>query len=294
MIRFSLIVPTIGRTSELERLLQSVSEQEFGDYEVILVDQNDDDRLKEVMEEFGDRVPLTRTSSPRGASKARNTGLPLATGEIIAFPDDDCWYSPGLLTNIDQWFRDHPAYSILAVGALDETGVPSGNRWLQGSCDLHPINVFRTTFCSTLFLRRDALQKASFDEGIGPGSSTAFGCGDETDVILSILNSGFRGRFDRKWHILHQRRDMLSNGVSNDRAITYGCGMGHVLRKHSLISLWIGLFTYDVLRGVVVILRGRLAPASLCFAHAWGLLRGFSGGARLQNLVGHKGQRLQS
>jgi glycosyltransferase involved in cell wall biosynthesis len=256
-------------------LLESLTQQDFGDYEVILVDQNDDDRVQGVITDFIDRVPLIRTSSPKGASRARNAGIPLASGEIIAFPDDDCWYPRGLLKNIDQWFRDYPRYSILAVGAVDEAGISSGNRWVQNCCDLHPINIFRTTFCSSLFLSRDALGNASFDEGIGPGSSSIFGCGDETDFVLKILNSGFRGRFDRTWQIGHPRRDMLSDGVSNGRAVTYGSGMGRVLRKHSLFMLWIGLLSYDLLRGLIVFSRGRLAAASLCFAHARGLVRGF-------------------
>jgi hypothetical protein len=71
---------------------------------------------------------------------------------------------------------------------------------------------------------------------------------------------------------------MLSYGVPRGRAVSYGCGMGHVLRKHSLFWLWIGLLTYDILRGIVVVLLGRLPAASLCFAHAWGLVRGFSSG----------------
>jgi glycosyltransferase involved in cell wall biosynthesis len=288
VLRFSLIVPTIARTNELKRLLESLAQQEFCDYEVILVDQNYDDRIQEVVDEFVDRVPLIRVSCPKGASKARNVGLSLAIGEIIAFPDDDCWYSPGLLRNIDEWFRGNPKYSILAVGAADDAGLPSGNRWFQDSCDLHPINVFRTTFCSALFLRRDALRETSFDEGIGPGSDTIFACGDETDLILTILGSGFRGRFDRSWHIGHPRRDMLSHGVSNDRAVSYGCGMGRVLRKHSLFLLWVGLLSYDVLRVIVVVLRGSFSPASLCFAHAWGLIRGFSAELTRQGTPGRE------
>ncbi len=274
MLRFSLIVATIGRTNELKRLLESLTQQEFSDYELILVDQNYDDRLRDVMDEFVDRVPLLRISSSKGVSRARNNGLRKASGEIIAFPDDDCWYSPGLLRKIDQWFRDEPQYSILTVGAVDGDGVPSGNRWLQASCDLRPINVFRTTFCSSLFLRREALRKNSFDEEIDRG--------EETELILRILDSGFRGRFDRTWHIGHPRRDMLSDGIPKERALSYGSGMGHVLRMHSLLGVWVGLLTYDVLRGIVVVLRGRLSAASLCFAHARGLMRGFSAGLTVQ------------
>src|ERR1700759_5362286 len=128
MPRFSLIIATLSRTTELRQLLESFTQQEFSDYEVILVDQNDDDRLQQVVDEFAGRVPIERIFSPKGVSTARNYGIREASGELIAFPDDDCWYPPGLLARVDQWFRDHQRYSILAVGAVDETGVPSGNR----------------------------------------------------------------------------------------------------------------------------------------------------------------------
>ena len=277
MPRFSLIVATITRTHELKRLLESLTRQEFSDYEVILVDQNHDDRLQDVIEEFIGRVPVLRISSPKGVSRARNKGLQNASGELIAFPDDDCWYSPVLLPKIDRWFRDHPRYSILAVGAVDEEGVPSGNRWLQSSCDLLPVNVFRTTFCSTLFFRWEALYGNNFDEGMDRG--------EETDLVLRILDSGLRGRFDRAWHIGHPRRDMLSNNIPRQRADSYGSGMGYVLRKHSLFSLWVGLVGYDFLRGLVVALRGRSSAASLCFAHARGLARGFFAGLPTQEIL---------
>jgi glycosyltransferase involved in cell wall biosynthesis len=251
-------------------------QQEFEDFEVILVDQNEDDRVLLLIEEFQFRLSLIRISTGKGACRARNAGMLRASGEIIAFPDDDCWYPQGLLKNVDRWFQDYQHYSIFAVGAVDEDGIPSGNRWLQDQCDLHPINIFRTTFCSSLFMRRESLQGVTFDEGIGPGSSRGFGCGDETDFVLKIMAAGVRGRFDRTWKIGHPRRDMLSSGVSRGRAVTYGAGMGHVLRKHSLFSLWLGLLTYDLLRGVVVVMVGRVSAASACFAHATGLIRGFS------------------
>lgn len=75
MPRFSLIVATVSRTNELRRLLESLTQQGFSDYEVILVDQNDDDRLRDIMDEFAGRVPLFRVSSPKGVSRARNNGI---------------------------------------------------------------------------------------------------------------------------------------------------------------------------------------------------------------------------
>jgi glycosyltransferase involved in cell wall biosynthesis len=265
--QFSLVVATISRTVELRRLLESLTQQQFADYEVILVDQNDDDKLQSVIEEFADLMPIRRVRSQRGVSRARNLGLRHAAGEIIAFPDDDCWYSTGLLARVDQWFRSHSQYSVLAVGSLDQDGIPSGNRWFQASCDLHPINVFRTTFCSSLFFRAEALTGNNFDEELDRG--------EETDLVLRVLAAGHRGRFDRTWHIGHPRRDMLSGTVQKERADSYGWGMGNVLRKHSLLYLWGILVGYDILRGVTVLVLGKASSASLCFAHSAGLARGY-------------------
>lgn len=277
MPRFSLIVATYGRATELRRLMFSLAKQSFSDYEVIVVDQNGDDRVANVLSEFSNVVPYTHLCCSPGVSKARNLGFAQATGDIVAFPDDDCWYTPELLSNVDQWFRQHSNYSIFAVGAVDELGVASGNRWIQNSCDLRPMNIFRTTFCSSLFIRNDEqARSAYFDETIGPGSLSIFACGEDTDFVLQLMELGLRGRFDRTWNVGHARRDMLSSSISWERAIGYGRGMGRVLRKHSLYSLWFSLTAYDFFRAIAVTLRGQISAAGLCFAHSQGMLRGFS------------------
>jgi len=99
--------------------------------------------------------------------------------------------------------------------------------------------------------------------------------GEETDYILRLLATGLRGRFDRGLHINHPRRDMLSGTVSRARALSYGAGMGRLVRRHSLVLLWFGLLTYDLARALLVSARGQFVNAGFCFAHAEGLFRGF-------------------
>jgi hypothetical protein len=191
-----------------------------------------------------------------------------ASGEIIAFPDDDCCYPIELLNQVDAWFRENRHYAVLAVGALDNDGVASGNRWLQSACDIGAVNVLRTTFCSSLFISEPARSReVRFDETLNRG--------EETDFILRLLATGLRGRFDRKFHIQHPRRDMLSGTVSRARAVSYGAGMGRLVRRHSLLMLWFGLLTYDIARALLVSARGQFVNAGFCFAHAEGLFRGF-------------------
>jgi glycosyltransferase involved in cell wall biosynthesis len=269
MIRFSLVVATCGRTTEVSTLLASVLCQRRVDIEVILVDQNADNRLTPVVEEFQERLKVRhlRTEN-RNVSAARNLGLDAAQGEIVAFPDDDCWYPDNLLDGVDHWFKTSPQYSVLAVGAVDDQGVPSGNRWIQNSCDITPWNSLRTTFCSSLFLSAvEESRRVRFDPMLARG--------EETDFILRLLSTGLCGRFDRRLCIRHPRRDMMSGTVSRERAVSYGAGMGRLVRRHSLTVLWTGLVAYDLARAALVALRGRPGDAVFCFAHATGLLKGF-------------------
>jgi len=276
MLSVTLIIPTLGRTEEIEALFYSLALQDVPGLNCIVVDQNPDGRLDGTITRWQRELSIQRIRAAPGASSARNIGLQHATGDIVAFPDDDCWYSPGLLENVVRWFEQHPQFRILTVGALDRNGASSGNRWVQDQCEIRPINAFRTTFCSTIFTRRSASAMAvRFDDAIGPGSGTRYGCGEETDYILRLLECGDRGFFDRTWHIGHPKRDMLSGQVDRRRAAGYGYGMGHVMRKHSLGLLWASFVLYDFLRLVLVAVKGDFASAALCFYHGRGVATGY-------------------
>jgi glycosyltransferase involved in cell wall biosynthesis len=106
-----------------------------------------------MVEDLARNLPVMHVRlKEKSLSMARNAGLDHATGQIIAFPDDDCWYPSNLLDKVDGWFKKNARYEVLAVGALDAEGLSSGNRWLQNSCDISPLNAMRTTFASSLFI----------------------------------------------------------------------------------------------------------------------------------------------
>ena len=269
MPRFSLVIATTGRTEELKKLFASIANQRNADVELIVVDQNDDRRVVPLIGDLPDGAVVTHLRiAEKNVSLARNAGLDQARGDIVAFPDDDCWYPAGLLEQVDQWFREHKEYTVFSVGAVDDQGVSSGNRWIQDSCDITPFNSLRTTFCSSLFIANvPACSVVRFDENVNRG--------EETDFILRLLATGLRGRFERRLHVHHPRRDMLSGTVSRERAHSYGAGMGRLVRRHSLFLLWVSLLAYDIARAGLVFLRGKRADARFCWAHAQGLFQGF-------------------
>jgi glycosyltransferase involved in cell wall biosynthesis len=276
MPRFSLITATKGRTSELAQLFTSLDEQAMSDYELIVVDQNDDERLVPIIEESPRRAKIQRIRGNPGVSRARNLGLSIARGEILAFPDDDCWYPPEILKNVSDWFDANPKYDILSVASRDRNGERSGNRWHRSSCDLAPVNIFRTSVCYCYFIRStQQTRRLRFDHELGPGASTPYGASEDTDLILEALAMGLRGRFESKWHIGHPRKDVRNESVTADRTFHYGLGMGRVQKKHGLTTLWCGFVMYDMLRAALMAAVGRRGPASLWYAHGRGLAKAY-------------------
>ena len=278
MQSFSLIVATCGRTTELHRFFASLDAGPGAPYcECIVVDQNPDERLRPVLAAWEDRIPIRHVKSLPGLSRARNAGMRWATGTVLAFPDDDCWYSPGLLKRVAAFFAEEPGYAMLSAGVRDESGTVSGNRWMRSACDLATANLFRTSVGIALFLRRSELaDTVHFDESLGVGAATPFVSGEDTDFVFRLLELGLKGRFDRSLTVFHPRRDMLSGHADAVRAYGYGCGMGRVIRKRAKLPLLLGFVAFDFARMVISLVRGKLGSALLCAAHGRGVFAGYA------------------
>ena len=276
MPEFSLIVATKGRTAELARLIASVDEQADADYELIVVDQNEDDRLDSVLQLSRQHGRILHLRCTTGVSRARNLGLERAQGKLIAFPDDDCWYPLNVLKTVSDWFKANPSYDILSLNSLDLDRTRTGNRWFLSSCDLNRLNVYRTSVGYSFFVRSNKIaQTVRYDESIGPGADTPYLGGEDSDYVLSALSAGAKGRFESKWHIGHPLKDIRNASVAKDRVHVYGMGMGFVQRKHQLIWLWAALVAFDFGRAAFSALIGRSASARLWYWHGRGLIHGF-------------------
>lgn len=96
----SVIIPTYNRAHLIGRAIQSVLNQSYQDFEIIVVDDGSTDDTEEVIKEFQEqdkRIRCIRHEKNKGAAAARNTGITAAKGEYIAFQDsDDEWFSKKL------------------------------------------------------------------------------------------------------------------------------------------------------------------------------------------------------
>ncbi|MFJ3643578.1 CDP-glycerol glycerophosphotransferase family protein [Streptomyces sp. NPDC090108] len=100
MPRFSVIVPCFKVQGFLRECLDSVLSQSFGDLEVIAVDDCSPDGCGAILDEYAGRDPRVRVLHlPKnvGLGRARNAGMPLATGDYLFFLDSDDTLTPGAL-----------------------------------------------------------------------------------------------------------------------------------------------------------------------------------------------------
>jgi len=231
-MRFSIIVATLNRTGENRRLLESIAAQQYKDLEVIVADQNADDRLVPLLDSFQSLFPIVHLRSRKGLSRARNHALAFAQGEIICFPDDDCWYPPNLLNEVDRLCRENPHIAGFTGRCTDEEGRLSAGYASKrpGLLDRH--NVWSRGVSATMFLRSSIFKKTGgFDEELGLGAYTPFQSGEETDFLLRAIAHGFLIQYLPSLVVLHPA-ESKDAGAGVERAWSYGAGMGRVLRKH--------------------------------------------------------------
>lgn len=235
MARFSLIVATVERMDPLKKLLASLAEQSHRDFEIIIVDQNLDDRVDRIVKASPQPISIQHLRSERGLSRARNAGLRAAQGELLCFPDDDCWYGPEFLRAIDRWFQDHLEYGFLSTCARNADGEPTAGRWLAKSAEITRSNVFRANVSFSLFFRSSAACTIGFfDEQLGLGSGTPYGSAEETDYVLRVLESGHRGWYEHSFAVFHPQPARIVSSAVTARAYSYGAGFGYVLRRHRI------------------------------------------------------------
>lgn len=268
-MRFSLVVATLGRDAEIAELLDSLLAQGRADFEVILVDQNDDDRLGAIEAGYASRIVLRRLrSSVRNANHARNLGLRHAAGEIVTFPDDDCLYQPGVLDRVDAAFRADAALHVLTGPAASPAGGLGSGRWRTESGPIDLANVWTSVIEFNIFLRREtALALGGFDEGMGPGSP--FGSAEGNDLVCRAMARGLAARYDAALRIIHP--DKRLSDVAIERAERYGRGLGFALRRNGAPASTCVNFLVRPLGGVAAsLLRGRMHNAG----YYWMTFRG--------------------
>lgn len=116
VISVSVIVPCFNAAEYLSAAINSVLEQAFSAFELIVVDDGSTDRTETVLRNFSDRRLRVIRQDRKGVSAARNRGLQIARGAYVCFLDADDLFLKNKLSSQKSFLDEHAAIGLVAGG----------------------------------------------------------------------------------------------------------------------------------------------------------------------------------
>jgi GT2 family glycosyltransferase len=249
--RVSVVVATYNGARTLRLCLESLGRLNYPDYEVIVVDDGSTDAVPHIATQF----PAVRyCRQPHcGLGAARNTGIAAATGQIVAFTDDDCRADPDWLYYlVSELVRGDfvgvggpnllpPDDSVVAAVVMAAPGGPA-HVMLDDRLAEH------VPGCNMAFWKWALEEIGGFD----PVFQKA---GDDVDVCWRLQQRGYRIGFSPSAFVWHYRRSTIRAYLKQQAG--YGEAEALLARKHPEYFNWLGASQW----------RGRIYGAS-----HWGLV----------------------
>jgi glycosyltransferase involved in cell wall biosynthesis len=132
----SCIIPVYNRAARVVDAVKSVLEQDYPEFELIVIDDGSTDATEEALLPFLDNPRFVYLRQPHsGVSAARNHGIRKSRGEWIALLDSDDRWLPGKLSAQIEFFRQNPGYRICQTEEI----------WIRHGRRVNPMKKHRKT-----------------------------------------------------------------------------------------------------------------------------------------------------
>lgn len=127
--RISIVINSFNQSKYLEQTILSVLEQDYPNFEILLVDGESTDGSQDIIKKYGNRFTWWVSEPDQGQADGINKGLRRASGVIVAWLNSDDYYLPNTLQRVAAAYTENPDASIWYgdVVAVDENGKPFHN-----------------------------------------------------------------------------------------------------------------------------------------------------------------------
>ena len=232
----SVIIPTYNRGWAIRDAVDSVLDQDFSNYELIVIDDGSTDNTIPILDTYRDRIVVLYQEN-KGVSAARNRGIAAASGQFIAFLDsDDIWLQKKLARQID-FFKSNPDALICQTGEI----------WIRNGVRVNPKHhhkklsgrIFEPSLSLCLVTPSAVMMKRGLFETVGLFDEELPVCEDYdlwlrisrwcpiylVDIPLVKKRGGHSDQLSRKWGLDKYRIESLtkiikSNLLSTDQQRT--------------------------------------------------------------------------
>ncbi|GAA1988047.1 hypothetical protein GCM10009718_27000 [Isoptericola halotolerans] len=305
----SVVVPTYRRPDYVRECLRHLELLRTSPREVLVVDASPDELTRDVVAEFAGASYLRNDLGPSTTPESRDIGLRAATGDVVAFVDDDAYVDADWLDELVACYADA---RVAGVGGRIVNGQPGEDRdgldrigrllpdgRLLGHFTADPGRTIGVDHLlgANMSFRRSALLEVGGVHGQYPGPCVC----EETDISLRQRARGRRlvfnpravvrhvsapyaikgDRFDRRWHFYARRNQQaMYLRVFGPRSVYPGRLAGTLLRELRMRCAWTvravggrvpGLDRRARLRAPAVILRSAIELTGLAVGTGAGL-----------------------
>ena len=256
-MKFSIIIPTLNRIEEPLLMLESLINQSFKDFEVLLIDQNEEDILYEYLKKYFDRMSLKHIKTTiKGASNARNLGIQKAKGEILTFPDDDCEFYETFLEDISKYFNKHNVDGIVTTSKDRIDGKAISVLMSSKPQAIIRKNILKTVVEFGIIIKSKQLNGIFFDPNMGVGSpNTPYWSDEGPDLVLRLIEKGLRFNYCPQYYIFHPNPVKIYSAKTALRSYQYGKGRGYFLKKHkfglTMIMYYLFIYVIGMFKGIL-------------------------------------------
>jgi glycosyltransferase involved in cell wall biosynthesis len=228
-VMVSVVMSTHDQAALLEVVVVSILKQnsEKG-FELIVVDDGSEDNtasiLRRIQKERGERLRFV-SQEKRGPAAARNRGIALARGEIVAFIDDDCEAAPDWLEKIMEGYEQDPKLAGIGGQTLPAEKGSIFNRYLDFRIMRQPHQEEDGTIIFPL-TSNCSFRKAALDDVGGFDEEIPVPGGDDVDICMKLKQKGYLFSYQPEARVVHHHL-VTARGFLR-MCLNYG--MGEVIR----------------------------------------------------------------
>ena len=167
-MKFSVITPAYNCQEYIGRTIESVINQDYPDWEMLVVNDGSTDRTLQIAQKYSaidSRIKVINSLKNIGnPASPRNLGLKEASGEFIAFLDADDRFFPNKLSEVLNFFRNHPGADLVCHGEEHLKDNIVVRRDYYGPYTTYADLLFRGNSLSTsaIVARKSCIDKAGF------------------------------------------------------------------------------------------------------------------------------------
>jgi glycosyltransferase involved in cell wall biosynthesis len=221
MPKVSVIMPAYQAEQYISESIQSIVNQQFTDWELIITDDSSHDHTAAVVLLWADkdkRIRLIRNDNHSGAAQSRNKAIEAASGELIAFLDADDIAYPQRLHKQVSFMQQHPSVGLVAhwLDIIDENSLPHPAQWVwrrEKDAHLPVFLLFGNAFAlSSVMMKRSLVEQVhGFSTAFEPCEDYALWSEAATITNLHIIPEklGARREHHHNWTTLATEKSKL-------------------------------------------------------------------------------------